>query len=101
MKAIELLKEAILKGQLSYYQATGSYAYVAQYEDGELQIVYNALSAKEARPGVEFEMVASAKWEDNLGNPAWTIRDGDEEVAVIISTNANGTVIDDGVYYVP
>ena len=94
-KAIELLKEAILKGELSYYQATGSYAYVAQYEDGELQIVYNSLSAKEARPGVEFEIVASAKWEDNLGNPAWTIYFGDEAVAAI-ATEIDG---DPDVYY--
>ena len=99
--AVEMLVDAILKGELSYYQATGSYAYVAQYEDGELQIVYNALSAKEARPEVEFEIVASAEWEDNLGNPAWTIRDRDGETAVIVSTEVDGTAIEDGVYYMP
>jgi hypothetical protein len=99
-KAIELLKEAILKGELSYYRATGSTAYVVEYEDGKQEIVYNALSAKEARPGVEFEIVASAKWEDNLGNPAWTIRNRDGETAVIVSTEVNGTASEDGVYYV-
>ena len=101
MKAIELLEKAILKGELSYYQATGSTAYVVEYEDCRQEIVYNALSAKEARPGVQFEIVASAKWEDRLGNPQWTIRDRDGETAVIISTEVDGTVIEDGVYYVP
>ena len=85
MKAIELLKEAILKGELGYYQATGSTAYVAEYEDGKQEIVYNALSAKEARPGVEFEIVASAKWEDRLGNPQWTIYGDDDGEAVAVS----------------
>jgi len=99
--AVEMLVDAILKGQLNYYQATGSTAYLVEYEDGELQIVYNSLSAKEARPGVEFEIIASAKWEDNLGNPAWTICDRDGETAVIISTEVDGTAIEDGVYYVP
>ena len=103
-KAIELLKEAILKGELSYYQATGSAAYVVEYEDGKQEIVYNALSAKEARPGVEFEIVASAKWEDNLGNPQWTIYDyGDDdgEAVAVVATEVDGTAIEDGVYYVP
>jgi len=97
--AVEMLVDAILKGELNYYQATGSYAYVAQYEDGELQIVYNSLSAKEARPGVSFEMMASAKWEDNLGNPAWTIYDGDGEAVAAIATEIDGTAIEDDVYY--
>jgi len=97
MTAVEMLVEAILKGELHYYRQTGSYAYVAQYEDGELQIVYNSLSAKEARPGVEFEIVASAKWEDNLGNPAWTIYDDGEAVAAI-ATEIDG---DPDVYYYP
>ena len=98
--AVEMLVDAILKGELSYYQATGSYAYVAQYEDGELQIVYNSLSAKEARPGVEFEIVASAKWEDRLGNPQWTIYgDDDGEAVAAIATEIDGT--DPDVYYYP
>jgi len=99
--AVEMLVDAILKGQLNYYQATGSYAYVAQYEDGEMQIVYNALSAKEARPGVSFTMVASAKWEDRLGNPQWTIYGNDGEAVAVVATEVDGTAIEDGVYYVP
>ena len=101
MNAIEMLKEAILKGELGYNQATGSTAYVAEYEDGELQIVYNSLSAKEARPGVSFEMVASAKWEDRLGFPQWTIYDdGDDgEAVAVIATEIDGTVTDDVYYY--
>ena len=95
-KAIEMLEGAILRGELHYYRQTGSYAYVAQY-DGELQIVYNF----EARPGANLEILASAKWEDNLGNPAWTIRDDNGEIAVVISTEIDGTAIPDGVYYVP
>lgn len=98
--AVEMLVKAILEGQLNYYQATGSYAYVAQYEDGELQIVYNSLSAKEARP-VSFKIVASAKWEDHLGNPQWTIYDGDGEAVAAIATDIDGTAIEDGVYYMP
>ena len=97
--AVEMLVKAILEDQLKYYQATGSTAYVAEYEDGELQIVYNSLSAKEARPGVGFTLVASAKWEDNLGNPAWTIYDGDGEAVAAIATDIDGTVIEDDVYY--
>jgi hypothetical protein len=97
-KAIELLKEAILKGELHYYRQTGSTAYVVEYEDGELQIVYNSLSAKEARPGVEFEIIASAKWEDRLGNPQWTIYDDCEAVAAI-ATEIDGTVTEPDVYY--
>lgn len=96
--AVEMLVDAILKGELSYYQATGSYAYVAQYEDGELQIVYNSLSAKEARPGVEFEIVASAKWE--LGNPQWTIYDDGGEAVAAIATEIDGDP-DPDVYYYP
>jgi len=99
MNAIEMLKEAILKGELSYYQATGSTAYVVEYEDGELQIVYNSLSAREARPEVEFEIIASAKWEDRLGNPQWTIYDGDGEAVAAIATEVDGTVTDPDVYY--
>ena len=93
MKAIEMLKEAILKGELSYYQATGSTAYVVEYEDGKQEIVYNALSAKEARPGVEFEIVASAKWEDRLGNPQWTIYDDDDgEAVAVVATEIDGSI---------
>ena len=97
--AVEMLVKAILEGQLNYYQATGSYAYVAQYEDGELQIVYNSLSAREARPGVRFKILASAKWEDNLGNPTWTIYDGDGEAVAAIATEIDGTVTGPDVYY--
>lgn len=93
MKAVEMLVDAILKGELHYYRQTGSYAYVAQYEDGELQIVYNSLSAKEVRPGVEFEIVASAKWEDRLGNPQWTIY-ADGEAVAVVATEIDGTVTD-------
>ena len=99
-KAIELLKEAILKGELSYYQATGSTAYVVEYADGELQIVYNSLSAKEARP-VSFKIVASAKWEDRLGFPQWTIYDDDGEAVAVVATEVDGTVTDPDVYYYP
>ena len=100
MNAIEMLKEAILKGELGYYQATGSTAYVVEYADGELQIVYNSLSAREARPGVRFKMVASAKWEDRLGFPQWTIYgDDDGEAVAAIATEIDGTVTDDVYYY--
>ena len=100
MNAIEMLKEAILKGELGYYQATGSTAYVVEYADGELQIVYNSLSAREARPGVEFEIVASTKWEDRLGNPQWTIYgDDDGEAVAAIATEIDGTVTEPDVYY--
>ena len=97
--AVEMLVDAILKGELGYYQATGSTAYVVEYEDGELQIVYNSLSAREARPEVEFEIIASAKWEDRLGNPQWTIYDGDGEAVAAIATEVDGTVTDPDVYY--
>ena len=100
MRAVEMLVDAILKGELSYYQATGSTAYVAEYEDGKQEIVYNALSAKEARPGVEFEIVAGAEWEDRLGNPQWTIYDDGEAVAAI-ATEIDGTATDPDVYYYP
>ena len=99
--AVEMLVDAILKGELHYYRQTGSYAYVAQYKDGELKIVYNSLSAREARPGVGFTLVASARWEDNLGNPAWTIYDGDGEAVATIASENDGTAIEDGIYYVP
>ncbi len=100
MKAIGLLKEAILKGELHYYRQTGSTAYVVEYEDGELQIVYNSLSAREARPGVRFKMVASAKWEDRLGFPQWTIYGGnDGEAVAAIATENDGTVTGPDVYY--
>ena len=98
-KAIELLKEAILKGELGYYQATGSTAYVVEYEDGKQEIVFNSLSAKEARPGAGFEMVASAKWEDRLGFPQWTIYDDGGEAVAVIATEIDGTVTDPDVYY--
>jgi len=101
MNAIEMLKEAILKGELGYYQATGSTAYVVEYEDGKQEIVFNSLSAREARPGVRFKMVASAKWEDRLGFPQWTIYDdGDDgEAVAVIATEIDGTVTDDVYYY--
>ena len=49
MKAIEMLKEAILKGELGYYQATGSTAYVVEYEDSEQEIMYSTLSRKRSQ----------------------------------------------------
>ena len=102
MRTVEMLVDAILKGELSYYQATGSTAYVVEYEDGKQEIVYNALSAKEARPGVEFEIVAGAEWEDRLGNPQWTIYgDDDGEAVAAIATEIDGTVTDPDVYYYP
>ncbi len=91
-KAIEMLESAVLAGELRYYQQTGSTAYVAEYENGSMEIV---LSAREAR------IVASAKWEDRRGNPAWTLRDEKGEIVAVISTEADGTAIPDGVYYVP
>ena len=94
MMAVKMLVDAILKGELSYYQATGSTAYVVE-EDGKQEIVYNVL----ARPGVEFEIVASAKWEDRLGNPQWTIYDDDGEAATAVATEIDGTVTDPDVYY--
>jgi len=100
MNAIEMLKEAILKGELGYYQATGSTAYVVEYEDGKQEIVFNSLSAREARPGVRFKMVASAKWEDRLGFPQWTIYgDDDGEAVAAIATEIDGTVTGPDVYY--
>lgn len=51
MTATELLSQAIRNRELEYYRQTGSFAYVAEYEDGELKIVYNAASAKEAGLG--------------------------------------------------
>ena len=101
MAAVEMLVKAILEGELGYYQATGSTAYVVEYEDGEQEIVFNALSAREARPGVRFKMVASAKWEDRLGNPQWTIYDDGGETVAVVATEVDGTAIEDGVYYVP
>ena len=99
--AVEMLVKAILEGELSYYQATGSTAYVVEYEDGVQEIVYNTLSAKEARPEVEFEIIASARWEDNLGNPTWTIYDDDGEAVATIATEIDGTVTGPDVYYYP
>ena len=94
MRAVEMLVDAILKGELSYYQATGSTAYVVE-ENGKQEIVYNVL----ARPGVEFEIVASAKWEDRLGNPQWTICDDDGEAVAVVATEIDGTVDPDVYYY--
>ena len=77
-KAARLLVEAIEKGELGYFQATGSCAYVAEYEDGKQEIVFNALYAQEARPGVPFEIVAEARWDENRGLPGWHVAAGDE-----------------------
>ncbi len=87
--AILTLVDAILKGELSYCQATGSTAYVVE-ENGKQEIVYNAL----ARP-----IVASAKWEDRLGNPQWTIYDDDGEAVAAVATEIDGTVDPDVYYY--
>jgi hypothetical protein len=105
-EAVEKLINEILEGRLSYYQATGSIAYVAQYQDGEHAIVYNSHSAKHARPGVNFEIVASARWEDCLGNPRWTVYDygdGDGEAVAVAATatESDGTITDTDVYYYP
>ena len=89
MRAIKMLIDAILKGELGYCQATGSTAYVVE-EDGKQEIVYNAL----ARP-----IVASAKWEDRLGNPRWTIYDDDGEAVAAVATEIDGTVDPDVYYY--
>ena len=104
--AVEKLIDEILKGRLSYYQATGSAAYVAQYQDGKHAIVYNSHSAKHARPGVRFKIVAYARWEDCLGNPRWEVYDyglgyGDGEAVAAIATESDGTVTDPDVYYYP
>jgi hypothetical protein len=82
MRAVKMLVDAILKEELSYCQSTGSTAYVVE-ENGKLEIVYNAL----ARP-----IVASAKWEDRLGNPQWTIYDDDGEAVAAVATEIDGTV---------
>ena len=89
MRAIKTLIDAILKGELGYCQATGSTAYVAE-ENGKQEIVYNAL----ARP-----IVASAKWQDRLGNPQWTIYDDDGEAVAAVATEIDGTVDPDVYYY--
>ncbi len=100
--AVEKLIDEILKGRLSYYQATGSAAYVARYQDGKHAIVYNSHSAKHARPDMKFEIVACAKWEHKLGNPQWTVYDyGDGEAVAAIATESDGTVTDPDVYYYP
>jgi len=77
-KGARLLIEAIRQGELGYFRATGSTAYVAEYEDGEMEIVFNALYAQEARPGVPFEIVAEARWDENRGLPGWHVAAGDE-----------------------
>ena len=102
--AVEKLIDEIIKGRLSYYQRTGSIAYVAQYQDGRHAIVYNLHSAKHARPGVNFKIVAYARWVDCLGNPQWTVYDYDDGEAVAvaaIATESDGTVTDPDVYYYP
>lgn len=91
--------KTILENELRYYQATSSTAYVAEYEDGQLEIVYNSLSAKEARPGTSFEIVASAKWEDGRGNPHWVVFDGKGEEVAAIATELDGNVTEPYVYY--
>ena len=102
MTAVEMLVEAILDGKLSYYRGTGCTAHVVEYEDGKQEIIYNlaaaisgealgsddivSLIARHSRPGVQFEIVASARWEDCSGNPRWTIYDDDGEVVAAIAT---------------
>jgi len=94
-KGVELLKNAILEEGLDYYRETGSYAYVAEYEDGGLRIVYNADSAEEARPGVDFEIIAEAWWRNNLGNCYWIIRDMEGKEEEVIGTDFGGNIIDE------
>lgn len=72
-KAVRLLKKAIKNGSLQYYQATGSYAYVAEYEDGELSIVRDVLISRKERPGMQFEIIAEAKWHKVKEKPYWLI----------------------------
>ena len=100
MTGVEMLVEAILDGKLSYYRGTGSSAYVVRYEDGKQEIVYNPHKARLARPDMKFEIIASARWEDCLGNPRWTIYFDDQAVAAI-ATESDGTVTDPDVYYYP
>lgn len=91
MTGTELLKSAIQKGELHYYKQTGSFAYVAEYEDGFLAIVYNALSAEAARPDVPFKIVAEARHYDGLGNPHWVVLDlvADEEEIIFVREEEN------------
>jgi len=100
MTGVQMLVEAILNGKLGYYRETGSSAYVVRYEDGKQLIVYNAHKARHARPGMKFEIIATARWEDCLGNPRWTIYFDDQAVAAI-ATESDGTVTDPDVYYYP
>lgn len=84
MEGTELLSAAIKKGDLHYFRHTGDTAYVAKYADGEMRIVTNHYAAREARPGIDFTLVASASWKEGQGYPAWTIYDDlDEPVDVI------------------
>lgn len=82
---MEMLINSIVKGELSYYKATGSAAYLVQYEDGEKRIFINPLSARDARTGIDFEILASARWADHQGNPSWTIYDADGEAVASVS----------------
>ena len=101
MKAIEILVKEIVNNELHYYCATGSYVYIAEYEDGQMELVHNGLSAKAARPDVDFVMVASARWENNMTGPCWMIYDADNEAVATVSTDLDGIVTDpdDDVFY--
>jgi hypothetical protein len=94
MTGTELLKKAIEDGKLHYYQQTGSFAYVAEYEDGEQRIVFNALSAESARPGVPFEIVAEARWHEGQGNPYWQVINKETGEPEVASTDYDGNVIE-------
>ncbi len=97
---VRSLVEVIKDGQLNNYQGTGCTAHVVQYQDGKQEIIYNlaaaisgealgsdivSLVARHSRPGVQFEIVASARWEDCSGNPRWTIYDDDGEAVAAIA----------------
>ena len=100
-QALLRLVEVIKDGQLNHYQVPGCTAHVVQYEGGKQEIIYNlaaaisgealgsddivSLIARHSRPGVQFEIVASARWEDCSGNPRWTIHDDDGEAVAAIA----------------
>lgn len=94
MKATEILKKAIENGEMSHYQQTGSYAYVAEYEDKELKIVNSALDAEAARPDIDFEIVAEARWYEGQGHPCWIVTDKEADSVEVASADHDGNVVD-------
>lgn len=73
-KGFEILKNAILKGELNYF------------------------SAAQERPGVDFKIVASARWYENRGFPEWRIKSEASEPEgaeyEVICTELDGTIND-------